>query len=794
MCEAQTAADFSPRGAVAKTIGPAGKPVDKAVVAPCLRGWRTAAAQERWRATASLLILSIFAVAHARASDAHEPLHTDSRSPYVHRLTLYDVDGTAISPEDVPAPPPYSPKATCGKCHPVGAIGGGWHFNAGLSDADPGRPGEPWILSIPELGMSVPLSYRGWPGTFKPAQLGFSDWDFSLRFGHHHPGGGVSDPNQLRIDSSDEMTRWNISGTREIDCMICHAADQRHDPAEAERQLEDENLKWIPTAALGLGVIQGAAKNVPDDYDPFMPNPDMPGGQPPTVQLDASRFDFNERVFFNITRDIPSDRCYFCHTTRIVEREANGGGYRLTPLERQGVDVHLAAGLECVDCHRNGIEHDIVRGYAGEAAQTGETWRAALSCEGCHLGVEGAVDADLALGGRYGAPHPQHRGLPPIHFEKLTCTACHSGPWPQMRTARTQTALNHGLGLASRERGAGDSPPIVTPVFLRQADGKIAPQRLIWPEIWGWLDGDALLPATPRQVEQAIKTAGANADGARLGQTAIADVLQALTADPNRPAAYFAAGALHRIDDDGKLVRGAAPGRAYAWPLAHDVRPAAQSLGVRGCTDCHGAQGAIYFGQVATQIDMTQTADLSMLALRGDRVLLNRVWAALYPLRPAMKWFGWLCLAVVLYALLWGRPGKTDLPYDPPSQRISVGVLAFATAILAVTGCGALLVFGRLTGWALLLHTGVAPLMLLGLVGLVAATRKPSCAGEKWLLLLGLLAAGTMLAAMLPLFGYAAQETLLYWHRYSGLAFVAVFAIYLVLSRRAGAAQGAQSS
>ena len=29
---------------------------------------------------------------------------------------------------------------------------------------------------------------------------------------------------------------------------------------------------------------------------------------------------------------------------------------------------------------------------------------------------------------------PQHKGLPPIHFEKLSCTACHTGEIPQNKS------------------------------------------------------------------------------------------------------------------------------------------------------------------------------------------------------------------------------------------------------------------------------------------------------------------------------------------------------------------------
>jgi len=48
-------------------------------------------------------------------------------------------------------------------------------------------------------------------------------------------------------------------------------------------------------------------------------------------------------------------------------------------------DVHLTAGLKCVDCHRNGIDHNIIRGYAEEADISQNPLAATSTCEACHL-------------------------------------------------------------------------------------------------------------------------------------------------------------------------------------------------------------------------------------------------------------------------------------------------------------------------------------------------------------------------------------------------------------------------
>ena len=369
--------------------------------------------------------------------------------------------------------------------------------------------------------------------------------------------------------------------------MFCHSADQQHDPAEAERQIEKENFKWAPTAALGLAVIRGEARKAPDDWDPMMPpDPDFPEKAGPQLIWDQTRFDPDSRVLLNITRRPSATRCLFCHFTREVGPDS-------PESHETAPDVHLTAGLTCVDCHRNGIDHHIVRGYRTEADERDDPTVAAFSCEGCHLGVAGAKDPSVALGGHYGAPHPEHKGLPPLHFEKLTCTACHSGPWPEMYAKRFQTALAHGLGLASREREDDDPPHIVAPVFARQHDGKIAPQRLVW--------------------------------GAKRGESAEA---KAEKDEPDTPD--------------------------YWWPLAHNVRPASQSLGARGCEDCHSDDAPIYFGRVTDAGDAAADARPIQLMhqLRGDDAAFAKVWNLGFVYRPAFKWFGFICAGVIALVAL----------------------------------------------------------------------------------------------------------------------------------------------
>ena len=797
------------------------------------------------------------AAALASASDEAESLKTDSDAPYVHRLTLYDHDGTAIDPTDDFAGP-YSPKETCGKCHPYAEIHGGWHFNAMDPDVPPGRNGEPWWLIDEKTGTQIPISYRKWPGVFSPQDAGLTHWQMVKRFGHHIPGGGFGEPSDEIIANEPEAARWNISGKLEIDCMFCHSADSQHDPAEADRQIERENFKWSPTAALGLAAIRGDASKAPDDWDPMLgPDPDNPEASGPSLEWNLSRFDADDRVFFNITGRPPNTRCLFCHTSHEV-------GPASPPDILQPRDVHLAAGLMCVDCHRNGEDHKIVRGYEAEAIETGQPERAAYSCRGCHLGVAGASDPELALGGHYGAPHPQHKGLPPIHFEKLTCTACHSGPWPEMNAKQFQTALAHGLGLASRERDAETPPEIVGPIFGRpqdgkfvlgpQLDGKIAPRRLVWPMFWGRTGGSGDIGADyGEDIRDAIYKAadegqpqhpGAGSMSYTDEQVAVA--LKQLRRDnENHPFVYVQRGFIQLVMPDLEIFKwGMGPADTpdansplamssgllealinekagpFHWPIAHGVRPASQALGVRGCTDCHTNDAAVFFGDLSPAGASPETPAIrNVVELRDEDASLVTAWANGFKFRPVFKWLTAACVILLVFlvrrAMLTASSGSIVTPervgftaYDHLIHIVAtVGVL-----IQAATGPIAEWFFDGVHGWILFIHMLGAPLFVVGTT-LVAwrwahrlplgrytggqaasGTRNsgardggvPYTIGQRWMfwicVLLAFWVTAPMLAAMLPTFGTAGQELLIEIHEIAAIAFVVAMVLHTIVS------------
>ena len=611
-------------------------------------------------ATAALAALGLLlsASAASAAEEGQPPGEPASRSTFVHHVPLLDTEGNKITPSSDPTMP-FSTRTTCGKCHDYKTVSGGWHSNAPDPNVAPGRPAQPWILVNRRTGTQLPVSYRPWPGTYRPADVGLTPWKFVLTFGRHLPGGG---PGEMPDD--DPQSRWLVSGKLEINCQTCHSGEPAHDQVQWLLAISEQNFMWAPLATTALGSVHGSARRVPDTYDAFMESNQQAASKgAPVVTYDAAKFDAAGRAYFNTVHKPAPARCYFCHTNH---RVGPGAPEKWETDE----DVHLAAGLACADCHRNGLDHQITRNYEGEAEARGKPDLAALTCRGCHLGD--GPDGE-ATRGRLGAPVPQHVGLPTLHFEKLSCTACHSGPAPRDRAGRVQTSRAHAIEFHGEHRGDDAPPYIAEPVFVKQVNARdgheeIAPHRMIWPAFWGRLKGDAVTPLSPDAVidaaDKILETKpAAEGEAAKditlISREQILETLKALAADTGAEPVYVGGGKLYRLTGDGKLAGEDHPAaRPYSWPLAHDVRPATQALGYDGeCTDCHSMDAPFFFGEVAAEVpaDLGEPETLAMHHFEKLDPTALTIWALTFEFRPVFKVMlftvgGLMAAIVILYA------------------------------------------------------------------------------------------------------------------------------------------------
>lgn len=497
-----------------------------------------------------------------------------SRTTPVHQIPLKDgYDQNIIPTESYPLP--YSTRFTCGPCHDYEKIQNGLHFNAAASDRH-GQKGEPWVLIEPKTGTVLPLSYRKWKEMWDPRELGLTPWEFTLLFGRHMPGGGVAEPKE---NESSPESRWNVSGRIEINCMGCHSASRMQSHSEWAKQILRQNFRWAATAASGLGEVWGMASRLPGTWDIFDgPNPDdTEWAIAPSVHYRPSRFDSKFRVFFDIAHKPDDQRCLTCHSVSPV----------LLKKSTMDRDVHSAVGLKCVDCHRNDISHDMIRGYEGEAEEYQDRHIADFSCIGCHTGKVSFKKAKTT-GGRLGAPYPKHKGIPAVHFEKLSCTVCHSGPLPGKDFTRVRTSRANRLGIYGIAQWFTDSPHIIEPVFVKDRAGKITPNRLMWPAYWGRLEEEKVSPLKPADVQ-------ASADEILGVEEHIARILAALLMNPEIGGipVLVTSGNIYEFNADGGLdvspYSGEKPKTEILWAvkkngeiasLVPDFEPGAEELDV----------------------------------------------------------------------------------------------------------------------------------------------------------------------------------------------------------------------
>lgn len=718
-----------------------------------------------------------------------------NRTTPAHLIPLRDENDEPIIPTET-NPLPYSARTTCGPCHDYKTIRGGWHFG-GATAAKNGRPGEPWIWLDPKTGTVLPLSYRKWPGSYDPKAVGLTDWDFTLLFGRHMPGGGPAEPPDEEVLAHPEA-RWSVSGKAEANCLACHNKSGRQDPSEWAKQVLRENLRWAATAAGGVGEVGGMASRLKETWD-VTDGPNLDDHEwavVPSVKYRTADFDSKHRYFFDLNYQPSDDRCLACHSVSPKD-EAQWSA---------DADVHSAAGLKCADCHRNDLGHAIVRGYEGEAAETGNRTAESFTCRGCHLG-ENSAGERAVVPGRLGAPFPKHTGIPLVHFKRLSCTVCHSGPTPKEGFTRVRTSRANRLGIYGVATWSTDLPQVIEPVYAKDAGRKISPHRLVWPAFWAKRTGEEVAPLQPEVVEaaagailrpeeriaqalvalsqvmaedevpvlasgefvfspnvdggiDAAERPGAKADaapfwGIRKGadvlplvpdfdpaaadkdpavETRFLEFLQALgtvAGAPGQPVivvkktlyrlvegsldmseapvelaeakgpgwlaegkflplvsdfdlrtvtakagtdrtlteeqvalvlgtlarsaedadfVYISGGRMFRLGADGKLAAGEhAAAEPVTWPLAHGVRPAQQSLGRKGCTDCHSGGSDFFFtklegaGPLLTKQVEKRSAS-SFMRLGG---LFQRFFGLSFIVRPVFKVVLAVCAAAV---------------------------------------------------------------------------------------------------------------------------------------------------
>jgi len=568
-------------------------------------------------------------------------------------FNLLDEKGQIINPisgENTDAP--YSPRKTCGACHDYEKITGGYHFTQGAGEnptlnqaercqwaSTPGNYGGTWCSPAPLYRYLSPKQNTS-ARTMDMTSFSF----ITAGCGPCHPGGGsaefdrngirydeyMQDKNNGMISGGDNnfdgdyyQARWDETGVLEADCMLCHYPGYSF--LERKKQLTNFNFRWAPTAAAGWAIVTGSIQD----------------NGPISVKYDKTVFDPDGKISPHIVREPRDNACLTCH--------AKPGWKKRGANFRSRTDVHIRAGLKCVDCHPAGSKAVDERINEKEMHQFGKG-----DDPGGHvrddLDNSGRGCVDCHDTGYLGATIAKHKWLPPLHLDNIACQTCHI-PERAVKSAQVQAGdvFNPGTKIPTKGKhlwtfygpdmnywnhygdlemmGYDDKPTDpFNPVFARYK-GKIYPVNRVhsaWPaiEIQGRPGltqpkmGDIYKMWTthfedPSKYPDLSIIQDDNDDGViEVNRAEEIDALIAAVTSMLKETKY---------PMEGKHVVWAMDDRVYTsgtefrtleiepWEASaygnvhkynHDVYPAKTALGTNGCTDCHSLNSNFFFANV----------------------------------------------------------------------------------------------------------------------------------------------------------------------------------------------------
>lgn len=460
-----------------------------------------------------------------------------------------------------------------------------------------------------------------------------TSFDFVVSCGVCHPGGGpmeydrkenrydlfASDPKN-KITSAGEnnfdgdyyKARWAETGIVEADCLLCHSPG--YEMGKRNKQLSLLNFKWAATAGAGLADISGAVK----------------AGEKPVVRYRLSPFDAEGYFNLPIIKEVPTENCLFCH--RETDWKKKGTSY--SPR----FDVHLRAGMTCVECHPAGSrathlkinskeEHNFAKGDDPGTLARDDLDNTMVTCQECH--EKGLHNAPMMKH----ASFLEYEGIFEAHSEKISCQTCHV-PQKAVKAALVQdsTSLNRLPRVPGLKRiwsfygpdafpwnyyGDGDlvkgsgKPLFFYSPQVRRYKGKLYPvntlysiwyglktegrkglQQVFMQDIWGmWSqkasypllekieddNGDGFIEINrPEEIDAAIAsmTAYLKSQG-KLDKSTVVLV--------DGQDEY--ASAQRKTTLEPKEFEYSPYGSTFK--LSHDIAPAGAALGASGCIDCH---------------------------------------------------------------------------------------------------------------------------------------------------------------------------------------------------------------
>ncbi len=607
-------------------------------------------------------------------------------------------------------------------------------------------------------------------------EIDLTSYTFVQTCGGCHPGGGPSefDRNGKRYDTfaadpANKITsggnnnfdgdyykaRWAESGVLEADCLMCHLPEYGY--ALRKKQVKAQNYKWAATAGAGFAAVTGSVGK----------------HEQPQVRYNLELFRKDGKMSLNIVREVPAENCLHCH--REPDWKKKGASYNFR------TDVHLRAGLKCVDCHVTGRKasdkrirgremHQIGKGDDPTGLVRNDLDNTMRTCEDCHF--RGELRTKIAT----------HRGMPPIHLQKIACLTCHV-PQRQAKAALMQdsTVFNNVPRISVPGKRIwtfygpdmkpwnlyGEASTFTAerqPLFLYDPvrmwyKGKIYPMNRI-DSIWlAIMDKDGNITGQPymkdlykmwashrkspeKNLPELSCIVDDNRDGApeanRPGE--IKALLQAVTSylrnqneSLNGRRVALVSGSEYTVDGTKWQALKFRPEPWQYTPyssvfkLSHDIMPADSALGAGGCTDCHSNSSPFWQQPVMARPFTGDAATASWISnahLLGLSDLGVKMGALRHEILEPVLFYGLLAVCALFFIILLANGFSVasvscaSLTTDP-AMRHMLAILGVAVLGPAIILLGGDLLSSEVIGILGNVHKAVAILMVLALLFII---------------------------------------------------------------------------
>jgi LSD1 subclass zinc finger protein len=342
----------------------------------------------------------------------------------------------------------------------------------------------------------------------------------------------------------------------------------------------------------------------------------------------------------------------------------------------------------------------------------------------------------------------------------------------------------------------GENDAVIATNAVAKADKPVA----------GWYKDGVFVPLLTDYVARNVKAlAGTECT---LTEEMVGAGLKRLAEAGQKRAVYVAHGQVWELGADGTLsAKEEKAAEAVSWSVGHDVRPARLARGAKPvkCADCHTVESDFFFAKVESTGPLLTAKTLvkaqhTLMALSGS---YNKVFGTTFLMRPMFKVFLWVVFAlVVLVALAFVSAAvpavlsKGEIPYGKPGEKLMVNLDKLA-AVGLFGACGYLGLSGLagwflhlMTGYILVFHMVAGGLFATCLMALIWFRGSKRIVNAKrcglWMLVL-VLGAAVIFSAVAPMmtwFGTGWQHVLMWVHRCSSMAFIAVSAWMLISGGR----------